>query len=157
MRLVLAVVLVFFASSALAQTAVPLLPDLQKTPGAIDPAATAAVVCNSAFSTKSARRGSKSDRRCVLDRYGGTPAFAFTYDHLVPLEIGGADSCYNLWPQPRAEAKRKDDLENALQAQVCACHALTLQQAQDAIRTNGLAAYAKFVTPKGSSMCAVNP
>ena len=65
-----------------------------------------------------AGRGSKSDRRCVLDRHGGARAFAFTYDHLVPLEIGEADGCDNLWPQPRAEAKRKDELENALQAQV---------------------------------------
>ena len=157
MRFALVAGLFLFVAPALAQTAVPLLPDLSKTPGAIDPAATEAVVCNSAFSTKAARRGSKSDRRCVLDRYGGTPAYAFTYDHLVPLEIGGADSCDNLWPQPRAEATRKDQLENALQAQVCVCHSLTLKQARDAIQTNWLTAYEKFVTPKGSPMCAVNP
>jgi hypothetical protein len=36
-------------------------------------------------------------------------------DHLVPLRVGGADTAAYRWPQPRAEARAKDELE----AEVC--------------------------------------
>ena len=44
----------------------------------------------------------------------------FTLDHLVPLEIGGADVVENLWPEPRRsigrewDDTRKDQLERRL-------------------------------------------
>lgn len=41
---------------------------------------------------------------------------------LIPLELGGASTVANLWPEPWADprgAHRKDDLENALNRQVC--------------------------------------
>ena len=41
---------------------------------------------------------------------------------LIPLELGGASTVANLWPEPWADprgAHRKDDLENALSRQVC--------------------------------------
>jgi hypothetical protein len=58
----------------------------------------------------------------------------FTVDHLVPLELGGANVgrdrrtgkvvvTANLWPQPnfgRATAEVKDRLENYLHDEVCA-------------------------------------
>ena len=91
--------------SAAAQEAVPLIPDPAKTPGPADPTAD---VCSSRFSTKDLRKAKKSDRRCVLSRYGGKPSYAFTYDHLVPLDVGGAANRDNLWPEPRAEARMKD-------------------------------------------------
>ena len=141
---------------AFAHDAVPLRPDPKKTPGPAEPTLYQAQVCSSSFDTKDYRRGSKSERRCILARYR-KPSYAFTYDHLVPLELGGLDGCDNLWPQPRAEAKRKDQLKNALQAHVCICHDLTLKEAQDVIRANWLQARARYVTPKGSAMCAVNP
>jgi dihydrofolate reductase len=43
-------------------------------------------------------------------------------DHLIPLELGGASTVANLWLEPWADhrgAHRKDDLENALNRQVC--------------------------------------
>ena len=136
---------------ASAQDAVPLLPDLGKTPGPAhqtDP-------CHAT----ARRKVSKADRKCVLSRYG-KPSYAFTYDHLVPLELGGDDSCDNLWPQPRAEAIRKDKLEDALHRQVCAAECkpgLSLLEAQRITQENWVAGYKRYVTPKGAPFCAVNP
>jgi len=51
----------------------------------------------------------------------------FTVDHLVPIElggepfgvIGGRRDLRNVWPEPKAEARRKDAVEDALHAAVC--------------------------------------
>ena len=60
-------------------------------------------------------------RDAVYDRYGlprGTRR-GFVIDHLVPLELGGRNDLANLWPQKRADARRKDRDENRLHAAVC--------------------------------------
>lgn len=52
---------------------------------------------------------------------------SYTVDHLVPIELGGLAFGYlagsydlrNVWPQPHAEAIRKDAVENALHAAIC--------------------------------------
>jgi hypothetical protein len=44
----------------------------------------------------------------------------YELDHLVPLELGGSNAPSNLWPEPLAEAKRKDQIENQLHQRVCA-------------------------------------
>ena len=152
MRLILALLVASTISAAAAKNADPLLPDITKTPGSANPALNQARICDSAFSTKPFRRPSKSKRACVLSRYG-KPSYVFTYDHLVPLELGGLDGCDNLWPEPRSEAKRKDQVEDALRAHVCVCHDITLPVAQDMIRQNWLTAFAKYVTPKHTPMC----
>jgi hypothetical protein len=41
-------------------------------------------------------------------------------DHIVPLELGGRAYAPNLQLQSKADAKRKDRLENALHRAVCA-------------------------------------
>lgn len=41
-------------------------------------------------------------------------------DHLVPRELGGADTVANLWPQSWALATLKDTEENAWHRDVCA-------------------------------------
>jgi hypothetical protein len=43
------------------------------------------------------------------------------------------DLC-NVWPEPKSEAKRNDEVENALVVAVCYRHTLTLQAAQSANR-----------------------
>jgi hypothetical protein len=59
----------------------------------------------------------------------------FTLDHDVPLSLGGApEDLRNVWPEPKAEAKRKDEVEDALLAAVCYRHTLTLAAAQAANR-----------------------
>src|SRR5207245_2486484 len=42
------------------------------------------------------------------------------FDHLIPLELGGANGVANIWPEPLAEARIKDRLENELHAKACA-------------------------------------
>jgi hypothetical protein len=54
--------------------------------------------------------------------------------HLVPLAIGGApEDLRNVWPEPKVEAKEKDEVEDALLSAACYRHTLTLQAAQAAI------------------------
>ncbi|MGP6158355.1 MAG: HNH endonuclease [Vulcanimicrobiaceae bacterium] len=114
------------------------MPDVSLTPGAVadtDPR----VVC--AYGYASARRHvSYAERDAVYREYGiprGTrstsPRRGYRIDHLVPLELGGANSVGNLWPQHLADSKRKDRVEERLHAAVCVEHALTLGAAQTAI------------------------
>jgi hypothetical protein len=50
---------------------------------------------------------------------GGSSSL-YEEDHLIPLELGGAPrNPKNLWPEPRAQAKRSDPLETSLKRQVC--------------------------------------
>jgi len=70
-------------------------------------------------------------------------------DHLISLEIGGSNDITNLWPQPyfgATNAHNKDQLENKLHSLVCA-QTITLQEAQQAISTNWIDAYNKYVGP----------
>jgi hypothetical protein len=61
------------------------------------------------------------------------PMGAYEYDHLVPLELGGAvNDPRNLWPEPGASPNPKDAVENGLRRQVCDGE-LTLIRAQRAI------------------------
>ena len=47
-------------------------------------------------------------------------AHDYEYDHLVSLELGGADNdARNLWPEPGASPNPKDAIENALHRMVC--------------------------------------
>ncbi len=69
------------------------------------------------------------------------PPSAYEEDHLIPLELGGAPrNPKNLWPEPRAQAKRSDPLETRLKRQVCK-RLITLARARVMIRnfknTNG--------------------
>jgi Protein of unknown function (DUF3761) len=43
----------------------------------------------------------------------------YVIDHLVPLEVGGANDIRNLWPEAKADAEHKDQTENLLHARVC--------------------------------------
>jgi len=68
----------------------------------------------------------------VLDAYHVPFADRRRYeiDHRVPLCLGGSNDVRNLWPQPLAEARRKDDIERAACIAACRDHTLTLDQAQ---------------------------
>jgi hypothetical protein len=55
----------------------------------------------------------------------------------VPLSLGGApEDLRNVWPEPKAEAKRKDEVEDALLAAACYRHTMSLAAAQAAIARN---------------------
>ncbi len=67
-------------------------------------------------------------------------------DHLISLELGGADVVENLWPQPyspRPGAHEKDAVENYLHELVCAGK-MDLQEAQHAIAVNWLDVYVRM-------------
>ena len=52
----------------------------------------------------------------------------------VPLALGGApEDLRNVWPEPKAEAKRKDEVEDALLAAACYRRTISLQATQVAI------------------------
>ena len=68
----------------------------------------------------------------------------FKIDHLIPLELGGADTIDNLWPQnvrmrPYG-AERKELLTEALLARVRAGQ-MTFAQAQEEIRRDWIDAF----------------
>ena len=63
--------------------------------------------------------------------------------HLIPLELGGANSIQNLWPQfylPKPGARQKDVVENRLHKSVCS-GAMSLAEAQRRIATNWYSEY----------------
>ena len=123
------------------------LPDPHYTPGAVRPLETA-VVCTTSWGTDQ-RHVTLKMKRTVCALYGAEncPSREWEIDHLVSRELGGADSIPNLFPQPIAQARLKDRLENFLHRQVCA-GSLALALAQRLIRTNWIAAYrARWALP----------
>jgi hypothetical protein len=72
----------------------------------------------------------------------------FKIDHLIPIELGGADSIDNLWPQSvRAKpygADRKELLTEVLLARI-AKGQITLSQAQDQISKDWIDAFIDHV------------
>src|SRR6267142_2457244 len=76
-----------------------LLNDLSATPG--DTLTTdTAIFCHRATST--VRDVSVALKRQVFQEYGvgAHPAGSYEVDHLISLELGGANTLANLWPQP---------------------------------------------------------
>jgi hypothetical protein len=85
----------------------------------------------------------------VYRTYGIDPhAGHYEIDHLVSLELGGADVRENLWPQSYDtepwNATVKDRLENFLHAEICAGR-LRLEEAQREIATDWIAAYQRHL------------
>ncbi len=82
----------------------------------------------------------------VANRYGvpWSKHADYEFDHLIPRELGGADDVNNLWPQPWADARKKDQLETRLHVLVCSGQ-LPLEQAQASIRRDWREAYRKYI------------
>jgi hypothetical protein len=69
---------------------------------------------------------------------GGSPS-DYEYDHLVPLELGGAvNDARNLWPEPGGTPNPKDAVENDLRRMVCAGE-MALGTAQRIVATGWVA------------------
>jgi hypothetical protein len=124
------------------------LPDPRCTPGALNPKVTqrsiGATICRSGYSesVRPTESITEAEKRGSLRAYGDTrPLHDYEYDHLVPLEIGGAPNApRNLWPEPGASPNPKDRLENRLHALVCE-RRMSLAAAQLALARNWVAAY----------------
>jgi len=67
--------------------------------------------------------------------YDITPGADSELDHLVPLELGGANDAANLWPEAGPVPNRKDAVEDALNRAVCDGQ-VNLARAQRAIARN---------------------
>ena len=128
------------------------VPDSQCTPGGINPTVTADVLRNAGWRTGCIRNCSTSEaEKHITYRWYGlhTPRKNFgehqvcELDHLVPLELGGADGMGNIWPQcgPSDTVvkdryfKLKDRVENYLSDEVKAGK-MPLATAQRGIATD---------------------
>lgn len=140
------------------------LPDASLTPGL---AATTDVhaICTRGYATHVRPKGALW-RRLKDDAYNryhlarghrssvspnGVRRPAYEVDHLIPLELGGSPTdLRNLWPEPLADAKRKDKVENQLHTLVCSGR-ITLTAAQGAIARNWPTALAEPRRKRGDS------
>ena len=141
------------------------MPDATCTPGAYNPTVTLDILKNPDFRTCCIRDKVESEtaKHVAYGWYGVTKPVKNTgadmtceLDHLVPLELGGADSMDNIWPQcgPSNAVlkdryfKQKDLVEDYLAAQVKA-GAMNLSTAQRAIAKD----YTQFLDD-AKSYCA---
>jgi hypothetical protein len=121
-------------------------PDPRCTPGALNPAVTQATIgstiCGRGWTAtvRPPESVTEAEKRASLVAYGDhLPLSYYEYDHLVPLELGGAtNDPRNLWPEPGATPNPKDGLEDELNQKVCA-HQMSLASAQRAIAANWVA------------------
>jgi hypothetical protein len=128
------------------------LPDPACTPGAINPTVTLDVLQDKTFKTGCVRDGASTAKqknatygwyhiKHPANNTGATQTCEL--DHLISLELGGADTLDNLWPQcgPNRVAlvkryfKQKDMVENYLAAQVKS-GAIPLDEAQKGIASD---------------------
>lgn len=124
------------------QGIVAYLPDANFTPGATrttDPKE----VCSQ--TTKQFRKTTATMKRRAYSEYAAKKIKdrCCEVDHLVPLELGGADDVVNLWPQPYPQAHWKDAVEGWLHREVCAGRR-ELVSSQRAIATNWYALYVEM-------------
>ena len=102
------------------------LPDRRCTPGAIDPAVTQAniqsTICVTGYTDtvrppESQTEAFKTGQ--AYPAYGLPPGTGSELDHLVPLELGGANDAANLWPEAGPVPNPKDSVEETLRQAVC--------------------------------------
>ena len=132
-------------------------PDRHCTPGPLNPDVTqstiGATICRSGW-TRTVRPSESvtgPEKFASMAAYGVRGrASGYEYDHLVPLELGGAvNDPRNLWPEADYLShvgfyrNPKDRLENGLRWMVCA-RTMTLAQAQRAIAYNWVAEYRRL-------------
>lgn len=134
-----------------------LLNDLGVTPGVVR-TTSRAEICEGG-STKQFRNTTEKMKNEVYAAYGvdkhrplpgaGSGTFKaplYEIDHLISLELGGADDVDNLWPQPYYQhpgAREKDAVENWLHRQVCSGK-MDPQEAQRSIATDWYAVYVEM-------------
>lgn len=117
------------------------------TPGVVDPHCTLKDVSQPGYTAK-VRSVKESEKKQVFVRYGIDPATHSLYevDHLISLELCGANDIENLWPEPYGgiayTARMKDQAEDWL-ARECRAQRMTLEQAQKLIVQDWVAVYRK--------------
>jgi hypothetical protein len=119
------------------------LPDSHCTPGAVNPAVTQATIdrtiCASGWTStvRPSESVTHEEKLASMAAYGDSGSTSdYEYDHLVPLELGGAvNDPRNLWPEPGGVPNPKDSVENALREAVCGGR-MPLRHAQQIIAAN---------------------
>jgi len=126
-----------------------LIPDPDCSPGAVNPTLTLKVLKTKGFTTKCVRNMATSPTEKAktyvwynLDKPVDNKGVNMQceLDHIVSLQLGGADTLDNLWPQcgpkgvklPTRHFKLKDDVENYLARQIKAGK-IPLKEAQKGI------------------------
>ena len=111
------------------------LPDARCTPGGVNPSITSDVLRDPAWRTRAVRNCASSEAQkhaayqwyqINKPRINSNQDQVCELDHLVPLELGGADGLGNIWPQCGPDAvtlneryfKKKDHVENYLAEEV---------------------------------------
>jgi hypothetical protein len=86
------------------------------------------------------------EKRASMKAYGDQgPLRDYEYDHLIPLELGGAlNDERDLWPEPGASPNPKDALEDRLRSTVCDGR-LSLAAARREIARDWVAAYRRLI------------
>jgi hypothetical protein len=132
-------------------------PDAHCTPGALNPqvrpATTATTICRAGWTStvRPPESITRSEKLASLLAYSDhLGASAYEYDHLVPLELGGAvNDPRNLWPETDYGVRAgfylnpKDRLERVLNRLVCN-GAMALATAQRLIATDWVSAYRSY-------------
>ena len=133
------------------------LPDPHCTPGALNPAVTqntiGSTICVSGWTSEVRPPESVTEPEKLANmrsyRLSSGPS-GYEYDHLVPLELGGAvNDPRNLWPEPDYPSRAgfylnpKDHLERALNRLVCRGQ-MTLARAQLVIARDWVSAYREY-------------
>ena len=142
-------------SSLVAGVATADSPNPTLTPGAASGSVTqvdvGSTICRKGYASE-VRSVSTATKHQVFAEYGIPKAQQHLYviDHLIPLEVGGANVPQNLWPEPKAEAKVKDKEENALHGDVCRGD-VTLADAQQIAVGPVDAGLTAAVTAKGAA------
>lgn len=105
----------------------PRHPDLSVTPGATDPAVTAATIratiCKAGYATSFPAVPAALQARVFAEYSIPTPARSYVIDLLIPAELGGSNDLANLWAEPMTgtdSSRDKDKVEVRLHDDVCA-------------------------------------
>jgi hypothetical protein len=152
----LIIFIILFAVVCFANDASERYPNPKLTPGKVTDVSKD-VLCKSGY-TATVRFVSEATKKEVFKRYGIDLAKRSNYevDHFISLELGGLNDIENLWPQiycpvgnkPDVSgcygAREKDRVETNLNRRICA-GTITMQQAQDIIKTDWIAEYNKIV------------
>jgi hypothetical protein len=105
-------------------------PDPKCTPGSLNPSVKVQTLKSPGFSTQCIRNqatGSNETQKSIVFKWYGVPSDSTCEkDHFVPLEMGGADTLDNIWPQcgPSGATgtnryfRQKDTVEGYLARQV---------------------------------------
>ena len=136
-RLTFAALLTLIVAAS-AQAGDHMLPDPRLTPGKI------------ARKDKDRNGVTEEMERHVFDRYHipWRRRPEFKVDHLIPIELGGADAIDNLWPQSLStkpyNAHRKEILTQRLLARI-ATGKMTLAQAQKEISEDWISCFVEYL------------